>query len=383
MRTKRKNLLIRESLYKLRFLPLFAYIIFGVGVPDSSAQFKWTAVSGGPAMGFAAASDGHGTVVTMGATGGEVSPGVFQLFYSVGQYGAGATPTIKWGPEVNYDTGLAPSVALAYCAVRNAPNKNLPALECSTGVVEVHMGGDPVLGGSATLWYRVGVINGPAADHIAWKTKSQNYDNGNSTSVAISGDASTVVDVHNGAVAPNNTWYKVGKVDWKTGIIKWGKGTKYGTGYAPQVAVSGSKALVVHGVYSPANSGFVYVVGQINSSSLTISGLESSPTVYDSNVNDFGPCVAISSCEFGTGTKAQPAIEVHSEAPGTSSTNHAYYRIGTFDGNTLTLGPSQPYGTLGSTSGTVTMGSDGVPISSAPKPYSVGTSLCPSPPPIK
>jgi hypothetical protein len=238
----------------------------------------------------------------------------------------------------------------------------------------VHGGGGPTSGNN-TMWYRVGVINAPSGP-IDWKAPDTKFDDhGTLPTVAISDDASTVVEVHNGGDNPMNAWYRVGTVNWNTGMIKWGTSTQYGAGFAPNVAVSGSTAVVVT---AAPGGGLVYLVGHINSSSLTISGLASSPTVYDSNVNDSVPQVAISSCEFGTDSKGQPAVEVHDEG-----TNTSMYRVGTFDGKTLTLGSSQTYGTPGWAPGYIMMGSDGVPITSGPKAAYVGTLLCPTLPPPK
>jgi len=391
---RKTNFLIHKSLYKPCFLAFLAYIVLGVGVPESQAQFKWGKnIKGDIGANPSVASDGDGTVVGVYAAYEEVHPGGnggVRLWYHVGQYNS-AKQTIDWGTGVNYDTGSTPFVAATNCAVRYGGNKKTPALLCTPGVVEVHQGGGGWVSHDSDMWYRVGLVNGPTKSPIDWgpSPKGKKYDAGTVQSVAIAGDGSTVVEMHT-TFGGNQMWYRVGQVNWTKHKIKWGPNRKYKVGGTGSVAAapSGSTVLEVHA----GGTRLWYHVGQINASTQTITGFGSPSTSYDKSGSVNLPDVAISGCgalvEVHIGTTPVPGPTV---AP-------LFYRLGTLAGSTVTWGSSISYGKEGAQYSTtddrvqVASGSDGVVIEAHLEPsssdkyrvcYHVGQGLCPPPPPIK
>ena len=140
------------------------------------------------------------------------------MWYHVGTV-SGAS--INWGPSYQYDSGVAPQVAIT----------TLPG--GSPIVVEVHQGS----AGFGSLWYRTGTISG---NTIAW-TSSAPYDTGLAPTIAA--DQSRVIEVHEGTANSSGLlWYHVGAIAGvgstsSPGGIAWDiNAHSYTTGYAPSVA---------------------------------------------------------------------------------------------------------------------------------------------------
>jgi len=151
---------------------------------------------------------------------------------------------LGFGESYHYDNGLNPSVAAN-----------------SGTVVEVHNGTD----GAGPLWYKVGHLNGSVP---TWSS-SYEYDNGYNPSVAMnatSGNDTTVVEVHNGSNASGPLYYRVGEVVGDT--VVWGSSRQYDDGYKPSVALSGNVVVEVHNA-SPSGGGLWYHIGKVNGTLIT------------------------------------------------------------------------------------------------------------------
>ena len=124
----------------------------------------------------------------------------------------GIPPTV-WKPtSFQYDTGLAPSVAVS-----------------GVVVVEVHQAGT----GLGPLWYHTGKIQENGT--VAWAAAGFQYDNGINPSVAISGD--TVIEVHQAGTGVGPLFYHTGKIN-ASGTVTWASNSfQYDTGAVPSVAV--------------------------------------------------------------------------------------------------------------------------------------------------
>jgi hypothetical protein len=178
---------------------------------------------------------GYNPFVAVNADGQvvEVHNGVLgagPLWYHVGQATVPPNgPQLSWYPNGHaYDTGFNPAVALW---------GNL--------AVEVHMGTT----GTAPLWYRVGnIVN----DTVEWYGGSQNYDHGGSNpqiAIAYLKDTYAVVEVHNGASAFGELWYRTGTLDFigsDPPVIHWNQSQPFETsGLNPSVALFGDGTVVV------------------------------------------------------------------------------------------------------------------------------------------
>jgi hypothetical protein len=133
-------------------------------------------------------------------------------------------PPFVWAPKsYQYDTGLAPAVAVA-----------------GSVIVEVHQAGTGVDG---LLYYHTGKIQQDGT--VAWASSSFQYDSGSLPSVAVIG--TNVIEVHQSE--GSDLFCHQGKLQ-PDGTIKWRPGAfNYDLGAAPSVAVAGSTIVEIHQVY--------------------------------------------------------------------------------------------------------------------------------------
>jgi hypothetical protein len=136
---------------------------------------------------------------------------------------AQGVPPLIWATSAyQYDTGAAPSVAMA-----------------GGVIVEVHQ----IDAGAGPLHSHTGKIQLDGT--VTWNTKSVKYGDGSLPSVAVSGD--TVIAVHQGDTGHiGNLYYQTGTIQ-PDGSVTWvAKALLYDHGYAPAVAVDGSTIIEVY-----------------------------------------------------------------------------------------------------------------------------------------
>jgi hypothetical protein len=152
------------------------------------------------------------------------SPG--PLWYHAGSISSVVAGQITWAPSAQYDTGLAPSVAIN-----------------GQTVIEVHQADS----GVGPLWYRTAELGLNGA--VGWNGSSFQYDTGAAPSVAIAG--STVIEVHQAGTNEGPLWYHDAEIQANGSVVWGGTPFEYDTGLAPSVSASGPTAVEVH----QANSG--------------------------------------------------------------------------------------------------------------------------------
>jgi len=273
------------------------------------------------------ASDGQNSVVSIAATGGDLSA----LEFQTGAY-VGVPLSLTWtGPYGSIDNpstqiGLSPSIALAF----DAGYSNYD------DAVEVHQGGQK---NDSSLWIQLGnsgaQVSIGTAPNLNWSGATL-YDTGYNATVAADTGASTgtatVVEVHQSGIDLSTLWYHVGTLtlgptpSLSTGFgtpheMMWdikGRITPY-QGTAPTVSVCNNFVVVVA---QGADGALWYAIGQVihpGTASVSINWL-TLPVSY--GTTGYNPGVSI----YSNGGP-RVVVEAHQANPGPSQLSYRTGRV--------------------------------------------------------
>jgi len=220
-----------------------------------------------------------------------------KLYYCVGLLNS-TTKTISWGSIYQYDAGGDVSVTI------NDDNH----------IVEVHAGS---IGGSNQYshYYRVGSIN-TSSKTITWLSGGKSFNSGGAISIAMDnlGNIVTAFRGEPGSSNANKLYYRVGDIDFASGVISWGALANSGTGGNIDISIDDKgNVLDVHSG-SPGGSNHFrhyYRLGSMSDADNTINW-------QNSQRFDTGGLVKADINNNGYG------INIHLGESGTSSANKLY-----------------------------------------------------------
>ncbi len=222
-----------------------------------------------------------------------------KLYYRVGQLNAVAK-TVSWGTTQQYASGGDMAIAM----------------DDNNHIVEVHRGSTGGVN-ETNHYYRVGTVD-TGSKTISW-VHNEKFQSGGNLSVAIDnyGNCLTTYRGTPGSAYENIHFYRVGSINYSSGIITWGDSVQYDTGGNLDITMDDhGKCLDVHRG-SPGGSNenkHYYRFGHINFGTKTIT--------WDSSASyDVGGSVSVSMDNNGRG------IVVHLGEEGTSDSNVRYSRL--------------------------------------------------------
>jgi len=220
-----------------------------------------------------------------------------KLYYCIGLLDA-TTKTINWASVHQYDAGGDVSVAI----------------DDDNHIVGVHAGS---IGGSNQYnhYYRVGSID-TGSKTITWLSDGTNFNSGGAISIAMDNLGNIVTGYRGepGSSNANKLYYRVGDIDFASGVISWGAPANSGTGGAMDISIDDNgNVLDVHRG-SPGGSNHFrhyYRLGSMSDADNTINW-------QNSQRFDTGGCVTADINNNGYG------INIHLGESGTSIANKLY-----------------------------------------------------------